>query len=80
MFFSKLIPMFSVMHRPTFVFQECPAPMLLNAIALGSFLSGGPNAISQGIATSWSEIPSHKGEYDKCSGVQLVFTGLLRQV
>ncbi|KAJ5611116.1 C2H2 type zinc finger domain protein, partial [Penicillium lagena] len=90
MFFSKLIPIFPVLHRATFVFKDFQAPILLNAIALGSLFLGSPDAISKGqafwklahtaIATSWPGILCQRGEYDKCSGVQLVFTSFLGQL
>jgi hypothetical protein len=40
MFFSNFIPMFPVVHQPTFVFRECSPPLLLNAIAIGSMFLG----------------------------------------
>lgn len=40
MFFTKFVPIFPVFHRPTFVFRSCSAPLLLNAIALGSLFLG----------------------------------------
>lgn len=44
MFFSTFIPMMPVIHRPTFVFQDCSAPLLLNAIAIGSLFLGNEEA------------------------------------
>lgn len=40
MFFTKFVPIFPVIHRPTFIFRNCSAPLLLNAIALGSLFLG----------------------------------------
>ena len=40
MFFTTFVPMFPVLHRPTFVFREASAPLLLNAIAIGSLYLG----------------------------------------
>lgn len=40
MFFTKFVPIFPVFHRPTFLFRNCSAPLLLNAIALGSLFLG----------------------------------------
>jgi hypothetical protein len=36
MFFTQFVPNFPVVHAPTFVFKDWTAPLLLNAIALGS--------------------------------------------
>jgi hypothetical protein len=47
MFFEKFIPIFPVIHRPTFVFRDCSAPVLLNAIALGSLFLGRDDAIEK---------------------------------
>lgn len=90
MFFTQVNCVFPIIHRPTFVFRECSAPLLLNAIALGSLFLGGRDAILKGealwrlahaaIATSWHTLIGHKGPYDKCGGVQLVLTALLSQV
>ncbi|KAF1814246.1 hypothetical protein P152DRAFT_412867 [Eremomyces bilateralis CBS 781.70] len=90
MFFTQVNCVFPIIHRPTFVFRECSAPLLLNAIALGSLFLGGKDAILKGealwrlshaaIATSWHTLIGHKGPYDKCGGVQLVLTALLSQV
>lgn len=44
MFFSTFIPMMPVIHRPTFVFQDCSPPLLLNAIAIGSLFLGSEEA------------------------------------
>lgn len=44
MFFSTFIPMMPVIHRPTFVFQSCSPPLLLNAIAIGSLFLGNEEA------------------------------------
>jgi hypothetical protein len=40
MFFSSFVPMFPVVHQPTFVFRECSPSLLLNAIAIGSLFLG----------------------------------------
>lgn len=40
MFFTHFIPLFPVLHRPTFVFRDWTHPLLLNAIALGSLYIG----------------------------------------
>jgi hypothetical protein len=45
MFFSSLIPILPIIHRPTFVYREASAPVLLNAIALGSLFLGTPDSI-----------------------------------
>lgn len=60
MFFTKFIPIFHVIHRPTFVFRDCSAPLLLNAIALGSLFLGTEDAISK----VWTnqDILGRKGE------------------
>jgi hypothetical protein len=89
MFFTRFVPIMPVIHRPTFVYRECSAPLLLNAIALGSLFIGSDDATDTGevlwrlahtaIATAWPDMISHRGEYDSCSGVQLVLTALLSQ-
>ncbi|KAJ5831904.1 hypothetical protein N7474_000215 [Penicillium riverlandense] len=89
MFFTKFIPIFPVIHRSTFVFRDCSAPLLLNAIALGSLFLRSEQATAKGealwrlaytaIATSWPVMISQKREHDPCSGVQLVLTSLLSQ-
>lgn len=90
MFFTNFIPMFPVIHRPTFVFRDCSPLLLLNAIALGSLFLGSSDATAKGealwklahtaVATSWHTMISLKGDYDTCSGVQLVTTALLSQI
>ncbi|KAF6816588.1 C2H2 type zinc finger domain protein [Colletotrichum plurivorum] len=90
MFFTKFVPILPVIHRPTFVYRDCSAPLLLNAIALGSLFLGTEDATVKGealwrlaytaIATSWSEMIGHKREHDGCSGVELVLTALLSQI
>ncbi|KAH8895354.1 cytochrome P450 [Thozetella sp. PMI_491] len=89
MFFTKFIPILPVIHRPTFVYRDCSAPLLLNAIALGSLFLGTEDATAKGealwrlaytaIATSWPEMIGYRREYDVCSGVELVLTALLSQ-
>jgi hypothetical protein len=44
MFFRFIVPMFPVIHQPTFVFRDCPPPLLLNAIALGALFLGTTDA------------------------------------
>lgn len=39
--------MFPVIHQPTFVFRDCPPPLLLNAIALGALFLGTTDANSK---------------------------------
>jgi hypothetical protein len=43
-FFTKLLPILPVIHRHTFVYRECSAPLLLNAISLGSLFIGSEDA------------------------------------
>ncbi|KAK1851232.1 C2H2 type zinc finger domain protein [Colletotrichum chrysophilum] len=90
MFFTKFVPILPIIHRPTFVYRDCSAPLLLNAIALGSLFLGTEDATVKGealwrlaytaIATSWPEMTGHKREHDACSGVELVLTALLSQI
>ncbi|KAK2790773.1 hypothetical protein FQN53_008596 [Emmonsiellopsis sp. PD_33] len=90
MFFARFIPTFPVMHRATFVFQECTHPLLLSAIAIGSLYIGPKDAVAKGkalwhlahtaVSTSWQVMITHRGPYDACSGIQLVLTALLSQV
>jgi hypothetical protein len=47
MFFTRFIPIFPVLHRSTFVFRDFSAPLLLNAIALGSLFLGTEDAIAK---------------------------------
>ncbi|KAK2760071.1 C2H2 type zinc finger domain protein [Colletotrichum kahawae] len=90
MFFTKFVPILPIIHRPTFVYRDCSAPLLLNAIAHGSLFLGTEDATVKGealwrlaytaIATSWPEMTGHKREHDACSGVELVLTALLSQI
>ncbi|KAK6826916.1 hypothetical protein RU639_004424 [Aspergillus parasiticus] len=90
MFFRFIVPMFPVIHQPTFVFQDCPPPLLLNAIALGALFLGTPDANSKAdalwqlahtaVATSWHTMIQQKRPYDSCNGVCLVQTMLLSQI
>ncbi|KAK5682980.1 hypothetical protein LTS10_004508 [Elasticomyces elasticus] len=43
-FFTKFLPILPIIHRPTFVYRECSAPLLLNAISLGSLFIGTQDA------------------------------------
>lgn len=43
-FFTKLLHILPVIHKPTFVYRECSAPLLLNAISLGSLFIGTEDA------------------------------------
>ncbi|TEA20044.1 Zinc finger protein MSN2 [Colletotrichum sidae] len=89
MFFTKFVPILPLIHRPTFVYRDFSAPLLLNAIALGSLFLGTDDANIKGealwrlaytaIATSWPEMIGHQKEYDACSGIELVLTALLSQ-
>ncbi|KAI9148221.1 putative transporter [Paramyrothecium foliicola] len=89
MFFTKFVPIMPLIHRPTFVYRDFSAPLLLNAIALGSLFFPSEDATAKGealwrlaytaIATAWSEMIGHRGEYDTCCGVELVLTALLSQ-
>ncbi|GIZ48522.1 hypothetical protein CKM354_001157600 [Cercospora kikuchii] len=88
-FFVKFNATFPLVHRPTFIYQECSAPLLLNAIALGSLYLGTEDARVTGeclwrlahtaIATSWSDMIGNKRTHDSCSGVELVLAALLSQ-
>ncbi|KAJ5432823.1 uncharacterized protein N7458_011979 [Penicillium daleae] len=90
MFFRFIVPMFPVIHQPTFVFRDCPPPLLLNAIALGALFLGTPDAIVKAdalwqlahtaVATSWHTMIQQKRPYDSCNGVCLVQTMLLSQI
>ncbi|KAB8219518.1 hypothetical protein BDV33DRAFT_231543 [Aspergillus novoparasiticus] len=90
MFFRFIVPMFPVIHQPTFVFQDCPPPLLLNAIALGALFLGTPDAnlkadalwqlAHTAVATSWHTMIQQKRPYDSCNGVCLVQTMLLSQI
>ncbi|KAI9370216.1 cytochrome P450 [Aspergillus egyptiacus] len=90
MFFEKILPMFPIFHRPTFVFRDCGSPLLLNAIALGALFLGSPDAVSKAdalwrlahtaVANSWNTIITRRRPYDVCTGVELVQTVLLSQV
>ena len=92
-FFTKFIPILPLIHRPTFVYRECSAPLLLNAISLGSLFIGTNRKVSnfegQGeclwrlahtaIATAWPDMIGHQRDYDTCSGVELILAALLSQ-
>lgn len=87
MFFDRFIPIFPIMHRPTFVYRDCSHPLLLNAIAIGSLYLGPNESVAKGeilwrlahtaVATSWQTLITHRGPFDACSGVQLVLSALL---
>lgn len=87
MFFDRFIPIFPIMHRPTFVYRDCSHPLLLNAIAIGSLYLGPEDSVARGevlwrlahtaMATSWQSLISQRGPNDACSGVQLVLASLL---
>ena len=47
MFFLRFVPTFPVLHQPTFVFEDCLPPLLLNAIAIGTLYLGHGEAIEQ---------------------------------
>jgi hypothetical protein len=89
MFFTRFNQSVPVLHRPTFVYKELIHPLLLNAIALGSLYLG-PEHTAKGealwrlahtaVATSWTTLISHRGQYDSCNGIQVVLTALLGQI
>lgn len=89
MFFTRFNRTFPILHQPTFVLSDCTHPLLLNAIAIGSLYLGTPDAVAKGeaiwrlahtaVATSWQILIRHRGQYDSCSGIQLVLTALLGQ-
>ena len=58
MFFSTFVPMMPVIHRPTFVFQDCSPPLLLNAIAIGSLFLGSSEASDKVLDTCPLKISS----------------------
>ncbi|KAL4812284.1 cytochrome P450 [Aspergillus spinulosporus] len=90
MFFEKIIPMFPIFHRPTFVFRDCAPPLLLNAIALGALFLGSADAVAKAdvlwrlshtaVATSWHTMITWRRTSDSCAGVELVQTVLLSQI
>ncbi|KAJ5875287.1 uncharacterized protein N7473_012634 [Penicillium subrubescens] len=90
MFFRFIVPMFPVIHQRTFVFRDCPPPLLLNAIALGALFLGTTDAnlkadalwqlAHTAVATSWHTMILQKRPYDSCNGVCLVQTMLLSQI
>jgi hypothetical protein len=67
MFFSKFVPIFPIIHRPTFVYRECSAPVLLNAIALGSLFLGTPDAILK-VGTAVAESDNQSETYIMTGG------------
>ncbi|KAI7160021.1 hypothetical protein KC343_g7722 [Hortaea werneckii] len=89
-FFAKFNPILPVVHRPTFVYRQCSAPLLLNAIALGSLFLGTDEATATGerlwklahtaIATSWHDMIGQLKEHDTFSGLELLLAALLSQV
>ncbi|KAK5694526.1 hypothetical protein LTR97_009116 [Elasticomyces elasticus] len=88
-FFTKFLPILPIIHRPTFVYRECSAPLLLNAISLGSLFIGTQDASDTGeclwrlahtaLATAWPDMIGHQRDHDTCSGVELVLAALLSQ-
>ncbi|OTA24789.1 hypothetical protein BTJ68_12513 [Hortaea werneckii EXF-2000] len=89
-FFAKFNPILPVVHRPTFVYRQCSAPLLLNAIALGSLFLGTDEATATGerlwrlahtaIATSWHEMIGQRRDHDIFSGLELLLAALLSQI
>ena len=87
MFFDRFVPIFPIMHRPTFVYRDCSHPLLLNAIAIGSLYLEPIESVAKGevlwrlahtaVATSWQTLIALQGPYDACAGVQLVLSALL---
>ncbi|KAI7286932.1 hypothetical protein KC345_g918 [Hortaea werneckii] len=89
-FFAKFNPILPVVHWPTFVYRQCSAPLLLNAIALGSLFLGTDEATATGerlwrlahtaIATLWHDMIGQRREHDTFSGLELLLAALLSQV
>lgn len=90
MFFDRFIPIFPILHRPTFVYRDCSHSLLLNAIAIGSLYLGPTDSVAKGevlwrlahtaVATSWQTLITHRGPYDACPGVQLILSSVLSVV
>jgi len=88
-FFSRFIPVFPVMHQPTFQLKDCIPPLLLNMIALGSLFLSSDVAVIRGetlwrlahtaVATSWQSMLNNAGSEASGIGMQLVLTALLGQ-
>lgn len=89
-FFDRFVPIFPIMHRPSFVYKECSHHLLLNCIAIGSLYLGPSDSVAKGealwrlahtaIATGWQSLITHRGPHDACPGVQLVLSALLSVV
>lgn len=89
MFWTRFIPSFPVLHRPTFDLRSTSAPLLLNMISLGSLcLPGEQNRakgvalwrlVHKGVAGSWDRLIELRGPHDACKGTQLLLTALLGQ-
>lgn len=62
-FFTKFNKILPLIHQPTFVYRDCSAPLLLNAIALGSLFLGTEYAtatvihLTEQILTSLTSVP-----------------------
>ncbi|KYG47253.1 hypothetical protein M433DRAFT_142206 [Acidomyces richmondensis BFW] len=88
-FFSRFIPIFPVMHQPTFQLRDCTPPLLLNMIALGSLFLSSDVAVIRGetlwrlahtaVATSWQSMLNSSDGEASGMGMQLVLTALLGQ-
>ena len=88
-FWSRLVPIFPILHQPTFLLKDYSPPTLLNMIALGSLFLVEKGARAKGevlwrlahhaVATSWQSMLNTGSEVDAMKGMRLVMTALLGQ-
>jgi hypothetical protein len=88
-FSKRVLPLFPVIHEPTFSSQKSIAPLLLNMIALGSLFVCLPGALQKGeviwklahtaVMASWHNLVNFRAPHDNCAGLQLVLTALFGQ-
>lgn len=51
-FFERFVPVFPVVHKPTFSLKSCASPLLLNMIVLGSLFFPSNDTLNKVCATS----------------------------
>ncbi|KAJ9113662.1 hypothetical protein QFC22_005971 [Naganishia vaughanmartiniae] len=90
-FFTRFLPTFNVVHRPTFSVRQAPAPLLINMIALGSLYVPSLDAkekgealwrlVYKGVGASWDRLMElRNGPHDHTKGTPLVQTIMLGQL
>ncbi|KAK3074010.1 hypothetical protein LTR53_003906 [Teratosphaeriaceae sp. CCFEE 6253] len=88
-FFTRFVPIFPVMHQPTFSPRACTSTLLLNMIALGSLFVAAEGAVACGealwrlahtaVAVSWQSMLHLTNAEGNSMGAHLVMTATLGQ-